>query len=274
MTQPPTLEVRNVRFTIDRDLPHPWNGDGRAITLFFDNLSIFFPAGERFFIEAVKAHAHLVGDPKLAADLRAFCAQEGIHSREHTQYNEHLRRRGYPIDALEGRVMKLLTRARRRLPVRRRLAATAALEHFTALMGDFVLRDPRILERAHPTMAALWRWHAAEENEHKAVAFDVYRAANGPYFERVSAMAVSTVIFWTKVIEHQVRLMHAEGILTSPSEWSSLLRWMFVDPGWMWHLARQYFAYFRPDFHPWDLNNADLVERWRATYSHDVTAGA
>ena len=38
---------------------------------------------------------------------------------------------------------------------------------------------PQLLEGAHPAMVALWKWHAAEENEHKNVAFDVYKAAGG-----------------------------------------------------------------------------------------------
>ena len=61
-----------------------------------------------------------------------------------------------------------------------------------------------------PTMAALWRWHALEENEHKEVAFDVYMAAGGNYPERAFVMALTTLIFWAKVVEQQARVSNPD----------------------------------------------------------------
>jgi len=263
MMTAPELQVRNLRFDVGDEVPRYWHGGKRAITLFFDNLSIFFPAGERFFISAVKAHAGDVKDPELLEQTRAFCAQEGIHSREHIRYNEMLRAQGYPIEAMERRVERILARVTRRTKPRARLAATCALEHFTALLAHFVLSDDRLLEGAHPVMAALWRWHSAEENEHKAVAFDVYRQAGGGYVERVLAMIVATMIFWAKVFEHQVRLMRADGILFSGREWYALFRFLFIAPGGLTNLFLPYFEYYRPSFHPWQLDNRSLLEAWK-----------
>jgi predicted metal-dependent hydrolase len=264
MMTAPELEVRNLRFDVGDQVPRYWHGGKRAITLFFDNLSVFFPAGERFFISAVKAHADLVKDDHLGEQARAFCAQEGIHSREHIRYNDMLRRQGYPVEAMEQRVERLLARATRRTTPRGRLAATCALEHFTALLAHFVLSDDRLLEGADPVMAALWRWHAAEENEHKAVAYDVYRQTGGGYVERAMAMIIATVIFWAKVLEHQIRLMRADRILFSPREWYALFRFLFIDPGGLTSLFRPYFKYYRPSFHPWQLDNRGLLETWKA----------
>jgi uncharacterized protein len=263
MMTAPEIEVRNLKFDVGDDVPRYWHGGKRAITLFFNNLSIFFPAGERFFIAAVKAHAGHVKDEQLLADTRAFCAQEGIHSREHVHYNEMLRAQGYPVDAMEGRVERLLARATRRTKASGRLAATCALEHFTALLAHFLLSNDRLLDGAHPVMAALWRWHAAEENEHKAVAYDVYRASGGRYLERIFAMMIATVVFWAKVFEHQIRLMSRDRILFSPREWYGLFRFLFVDPGRMTQLVRPYFEYYRPSFHPWQLDNRGLLEAWK-----------
>jgi predicted metal-dependent hydrolase len=267
MRRSPSLEIRNLRFDLSSDIARPWHDAGRAVTLFFDNLSTFFPLGERFFIASVNAHRHLIDDDELAAQVQDFCAQEGIHSREHRRYNRLLHDEGYPVDAMEGRLSRLLERISRAAPPRRRLAATCALEHFTALMGHFVLSDPRVLGGAHPTMANLWRWHSAEENEHKAVAFDVYNVARGPYAERATTMLATTVIFWAKVLEQQARLMHTDGIAWSPAEWAALARWMFVEPGWIWRLVGAYFAYYRPGFHPWDLDNHELLEAWKRDFA-------
>src|SRR5262249_12680481 len=165
---------------------------------------------------------------------------------------------GYPIAAMETRVERLLARLSSITPKRWQLAATCALEHFTALMAQFLLADPRLLEGAHPTMAALWKWHAAEENEHKSVAFDVFLASKGTYAERAGVMLAATVIFWAKVLEHQVRMMRHDGIASSLREWRALGRFLVIEPGGLLRLARHYIAYFRPSFHPNDIDSSPL----------------
>lgn len=260
------LEVRNLRFATE-GVPRHWHGGRRAVTSFFDNLSVFFPAGERFFIDSVKAQKKRLTDEQLLEEVARFCAQEGIHAREHVRYNEMLEAHGYPAAELDAKVERILAFVRRVLPRRRQLAATCALEHFTALMADLVLRDPRVLEGAHPVMRSLWRWHAAEESEHRAVAFDVYRAVGGPYAERAGVMLVATVIFWALVIQHQARFMAVDGTKWSPREWRALFVFLFVDPGGMGHLWRRWLDYFRPGFHPWDADTRDLLERWKAEYA-------
>src|SRR5689334_5031348 len=94
-------EVRDLRFDL-KDVPRYWHGGRRAVTIFFDNLSLFFPAGERFFMASVKAFRNEVTDAALKRELDAFCAQEGHHSREHVRYNQMLAAKGYPVEAMEG----------------------------------------------------------------------------------------------------------------------------------------------------------------------------
>lgn len=263
--------VRDLTFDLER-VPEHWHGSSPSITTFFNNLSIFFPAGERFFIASVRAKARHLTDERLLEDVRRFCAQEGIHCREHLAYNEMLERQGYPVAALEKSVDDLLAFAKARLPGSSRLAITCALEHFTALMGFALLGDRRTLEGADPTMANLWRWHAAEENEHKSVAFDVYLASNGTYRNRAAMMVIASVIFWAKVLQHQVIMSRVnpssstEGRWTMKSarEWYELFRFLFIEPGGLRPLMRHYLAYYRRDFHPRDVDSAALLEGWRA----------
>jgi hypothetical protein len=256
-------EVRNLQFAVGDQVPRYWHGGRKSVTLFFNNLSVFFPVGERFFIASMKAHKDVIRDPKLAAEARAFFAQEGIHSREHVRYNAMLRDQGYPIEAMELRVDKLLKLVTKLTPTRMQLGVTCALEHFTALMADLLLGDDKLLEGADPVMARLWRWHAAEENEHKAVAFDVFKAAGGTYPERVWTMIGATLIFWAKVLEHQARMMKADGLLFSFKEWRALGRFLFVSPGGLGRLVPTYFSYYRPSFHPWDHDNTAMLEAWK-----------
>ncbi len=245
-----TFAPRNLTFELDDAIPRHWHGGRRSVTTFFDNLSVFFPAGERFFIAAVRSQLSHVKDPALLEDARAFSAQEGIHGREHDRYNAMLARKGYPVEDMEARVVALLGRVKKRTTPRMRLAITCALEHFTALMGKTLLEDPHSLAGADPVMASLWRWHATEESEHRAVAFDVYRAANGRYGERTSVMLAATVVFWAKVLEHQVRMMKVDRTLTSPREWAALAYFLFVSPGPLRRMVGPYLAYYRPGFHP------------------------
>lgn len=257
------IKVRDRRFPLD-DVPRDWHPAGRAVARFFDGLSIFFPVGERFFIKSVKAFRAAVprGTP-LADEVRAFCAQEAFHGREHEAYNARLERLGYPAFAMEGRVSRLLGRVTRLTPRRFQLAATCALEHYTAFMGHVVLGEPRLLAGADPAMAALWRWHSVEENEHKAVAFDVYGAAGGRWPERALAMAAATLVFWAKVAEHQVRLMRVDGDATSLRAWGELLRFLFISPGGMAAVVPAVLDYLRPGFHPHDRDTSALIAAWR-----------
>jgi predicted metal-dependent hydrolase len=258
--------VRNLRFQLDESIPKYWMGGRKSVSIFLDNLSVFFPAGERFFVKSVRAHQDFVKDDQLAQEVRGFNGQEGLHTREHEAYNAWLQRQGYPIEELEKRVEAILDGVSNRAPDDMQLAVTCALEHFTALLGGALLNDPKLLEGAHPAMAALWKWHAAEENEHKSVAFDVYRAAGGSYPVRALAMLGATAIFWGKVIQQQAIMMKSAGIAGSPAEWISLLRYLFIEPGGMLALLGPYLSYFRPGFHPSQHDSQKLFDGWMAEY--------
>lgn len=271
--------VRNLRFEIDETIPQYWHGGRKSVSIFLDNLSVFFPVGERFFVRAVRAHQAFVKTESLKEEVKAFCGQEGVHGREHERYNENLRR-FYPIESMENRVKATLKRVTENSSDIMQLGVTCALEHFTSLLGSLLLDNPRLLEGADPAMAALWRWHAAEENEHKTVAFDVYKAAGGDYPRRAATMIGATAIFWTKVMEQQVRMMKASGILFSAEEWSALGRFLFVDPGGMLPLFGLYFKYYRPDFHPSQIDSTAVFDAWKADfesspiYAQSAAAGA
>jgi hypothetical protein len=254
--------VRDLVFEIDGYVPRYWHGGRRAVTLFFDGLSLFFPPGERFFIDSVRAFRDHIDDPELLARVRAFCGQEGVHSREHERYNAALEVRGLPARELEQAVVARLQDMTSRTDRRWQLAVTCALEHLTAIMADVALRDPEQLAGAAPVMAALWRWHAVEETEHKSVAFDVYQATGGGYRVRVTALALATLGFWLNAIGHQRRLMAADGCLDDWREHASLAWFLFGRPGGLRKIARPWLAYFRPGFHPDDHDSRELVEAW------------
>lgn len=267
MTAQPRFAVRKLKFDDDESIPKYWHGGRRSLTIFLDGLSILFPKGERFFIQSVRAHEHLVTDPQLRADIRAFIGQEGFHGREHQRYNDRLRRHGYRVNRLERETGWLLACARSVFPKRSQLATTAALEHFTAILANQLLSNPRLSEGAHPVMKALWHWHAAEETEHKSVAFDVYKLAGGNYVERTAIMLTVSAIFIAKVIEHQIVMMHDAGIVFSGREWANLGKWLFVEPGGLANVIVDWLAYMRPGFHPNDFDASHLLQAWTERFS-------
>jgi len=255
------LTVRDRKHSLTA-MPRHWHGGRCSVSRFFDNLSVFFPEGERFFMRSLRMH-RLEVSPERRDAIRVFCAQEGLHGREHRRYNEALREHGYPVEELEARVKRILAVVQKTAPPRWQLAVTCALEHFTALMGHVILENPKLLEGADPEMARLWRWHAAEEAEHKAVAFDVYLEAGGGYAERSVVMLAATLIFWALVVEHQARFMARDGDALDPAAWGALLAFLF-QPGGLGKVWRLWAKWFRPGFHPDDIDSDALLAAWAA----------
>src|SRR5262249_48410398 len=153
--------------------------------------------------------------PKLKHDVKGFVGQEAMHSREHRRYNEALAAAGLPVECLEAGGKAHLAFVRKQRSAEEALAATIAPQHFTAIMAGVFLSEDGILKGADPRMAAVWRWHAIEETEHKAVAYDVYHEALGrcrtAYARRVIVMLLTTVDFWLRVFRYQFALVSADG---------------------------------------------------------------
>lgn len=260
------IEVRDFRFPLSK-APRDWHAKGAGVSAYWDQLSIFFPVGERFFVKSVKHFEDQLTDPKLKAEVRAFCAQEGMHGREHEAYNERLAAEGIPVAKLERVVKFLLGFCQRFFSPHRQLAVTCALEHFTSLMGEFILARPELLEGCDPHMAALWRWHAAEENEHRSVAFDVYQATGGSWFQRCRIMVITSIFFWGLVAMQQLLFMAKRGVLFSPTQHWRVFEFCFVNPAALSSLIRPYFSYFRRDFHPAARGGYELIEAWKRSLS-------
>lgn len=258
---PQSVEIvpRNQHFNVGEVLETNWHSDDPFKTAFFDAMSILFPLGEQFFIDSVKALRGEFDDPELERRVRGFMAQEAIHRREHQHYNEALcRARGVSLRKMERVVYRRQKLARKFLSARQQLGGTVAFEHLTAILADALFRNPEALEGAHPEMAAMWRWHALEETEHKAVAFDVYVAVGGKTWRRRLAMALVTIEFTQHVIRNMRLLLHAhEG--SRIKLWCGGLRFLFGKHGALRGLWRPYLDFYKKDFHPWDHDNRELV---------------
>jgi len=264
----PEIRPRNIAFELPSDLPRHWHSGDPYITNFFNGLSLMFPEGERFFMDSVRHFQNRITEPSLREEVRGFLGQEGIHAREHDRYNELLEAQGYPAKKLE-RLVAWGVGLDRRMPPKWQLAMTCALEHFTAIFAELVLGEPAFFRGAHPAMARLWRWHALEEAEHKAVAFDVYQAvAPGfwGYLRRIFVMAFVTVLFGLEILIHESVLVHHDGLFWKLRARRKALRFFWSDPGFLVRGMEHYFRYYRRDFHPWQRDSSGLVARWKQQY--------
>lgn len=266
--QPP-ITPRNIRFAFEETLPRDWHSGEPGITAFYDALSLTFPEGERFFVASVRNYAPQVTDPKLKSDVEAFTAQESIHSREHAAYNALMNVRGIPVEKFERLLRGGIKFAQRHVSESIQLAATSAYEHYTALFAELLLGDPEILAGAHPFYRDLWRWHAMEEEEHKAVAFDVYRTMvtdKRSYRRRAGAMVFVTMDFWITNTALVTWLMAKRGQLFNLRAWTRLWRHLWIEPGVWRHVMEGVADYFRRDFHPWQRQVKPEVLAWRNHY--------
>lgn len=245
-----------------------WHGGSVVATAIYNALSTTFPAGEAYFVESVRAFREGT-PPKLAAEIKAFTTQEAIHSREHDAFNSRASDAGYDLTKLETRVKERLAISRTRPPIAS-LAATMALEHFTAILAHELLKDPRHLAGADKDAAQLWRWHAVEEIEHKGVAYDTWLFAtrDWPRFKRWKVKA-KVMLYVTRnfVVDRTagaLELMRQDGV-TGLKAWAILLWYLWINPGVFRKIAVAWFKFFLPGFHPWNIDDRHLLRDYEAS---------
>jgi predicted metal-dependent hydrolase len=129
---------------------------------------------------------------------------------------------------------------------------------------------------AHPTLARLWRWHALEETEHKAVAFDVYNQVCGSRKLLRRAMLMGTFFFVLDTTRGLAHMLKVDGLLWNWRVWRDGIRWMWGKEGVFRPLIGTYLDFFKDGFHPWEHDNLDLLHATREEFdgSPQVQASA
>ncbi|HEX8419797.1 MAG TPA: metal-dependent hydrolase, partial [Sphingomonas sp.] len=250
-----------------------WLNDDPIATAFYNALSVTFPKGEGHFVDSVRQFREGT-PPKLRAEINAFIKQEVIHTREHVAFNRHVVDQGYDIAPLDRDVDAALALTEGRPPIAS-LAATTALEHFTAMLAHELIADPRHLAGGDQQAAALWRWHAAEEIEHKGVAYDTWLHATRDWSRarrwRVKSlvMLITTWRFFTGRTRGILELLRQDG-LTGPRIWARLAWYALGNPGMARKISRVWLAYFLPGFHPWKHDDRVLIGLAESDYEAAV----
>jgi len=262
----------NLDFDLDNpDIPKYWMGGDAFKTRFFDAMSTLFPQGERFFITSVREFRDQITDPTLLQEVKDFTRQEAQHSMVHRQYNERLKRQGVDIDAITQQLEDdLFTEAQRLLSPTQRLGVTAALEHLTSMMCTCFFERRELLEASDPRVRAMYAWHAIEEVEHKAVAFDVLqRVAKAGWWRRNVPMFLVTFGFPFTVAGIMNTMFKVDGFSfwQRMGLWTRGLWWFYKPGGLFMPTLGYYFAYYKPGFHPWKLKEMPSYGTWLKTFN-------
>lgn len=266
------IKVRRVNFNINKENPRFYYKNNPFSTHFINALHIVFPTGERFFVNSVLKHQKEITDDKLKKQVRNFCGQEGVHSSMHERFWNILKENGYIIKGYENHIDNLLHKIIAKIEVEGTqinnidLTATVCLEHFTALFGHAIFNHVDTNKDVVPEdIAELFQWHAAEEIEHKNVAFDVFQKVDkNELVKRAALMPIVTALLYFYLSIGTIMLMYQDrkylSITKLPKQFyeftTGLLNDLHSD------LYKEYFRFFRKDFHPSYLNDYHLAENF------------
>jgi predicted metal-dependent hydrolase len=254
----------------DPDIPRYWMDNDPFKTRFFDAMSTLFPQGEKFFITSVREFKDDITDPQLQQEVRDFTRQEAQHSMIHRQFNDRLAAQGVDIDYINRELEKHFFERMPRFTSRyQRLSATAALEHLTAMMCTCFFERKELLDTSDPRVRAMYAWHAIEEVEHKAVAYDVLtKVAKVAYPRRVLSMMIVTFGFPFTVATIMNHMFKVDGFsfMERMKLWAKGLWWFYKPGGLFPPTLGYYFAYYKPGFHPWKVKEMPSYGTWLETY--------
>jgi len=262
-----TLTVRRLQVDLKPPIARHWCGGDAYRTAHFNALSMSFPVGEQFFIDSVrKGLEQLPPDRRAEFDdeVRGFVGQEATHRHVHAQFNAHLAAHGL-VNHWEPRAAWRLRRLEG-LDARVWLGLTAATEHFTAILAEYVLEHEAPLSGCEPRLRSLWQWHASEESEHRSTAFDLYRALGGSERWRRRLFLIVTWHFTIDLARQTLNNLWHDGTWWRVSTWASFWRHTFGRDGLVRCTFGGWRAYLRPDFHP-SQGRAEPGRQWLAEHA-------
>lgn len=248
MTQ---LVVRRLLVDMQAPIPRHWCAGDPFRTAFFNALSMSFPIGEQFFIDAVRAGYQalpLEQQGRFKVEVQGFVGQEATHRRLHELYNQHLEQQG--LENRWGQRTQKRLKGLADLDPRHALGITAANEHLTAIFADWLLKNPEVLGRDETRLATLWLWHSAEEAEHRCTAFDLYQALGGNDDWRLRWFRRVTLFFIGDLLRQTLLNLRRDGTLWRWRTWASAARFLVGQQGLVRGTFTPWRDYLRHDFHP------------------------
>jgi predicted metal-dependent hydrolase len=127
------------------------------------------------------------GEETLRDEIRMLVRQETEHYRVHDAFNQALYAQGFgALEPILNDLKTALNHQFRNKSFAFNLAYCVGFETYTLYLGHFLFGPgAHYFDDADPRGVDLWRWHLAEEYEHRTVCHDAYTALVGDYPLRV-----------------------------------------------------------------------------------------
>jgi len=271
MSESMTIEVRTPVFHCERGAGGLWNPRMPELSHTLNGFQLALPYLEPYFIDAVRGAREHIKDPRLADDAKAFCAQEAHHARQHRLYCRLLRKRYPRLAEIENNIQQSLVHSRRHDSLAWRLAYTAGYEAITAQLARWLFRKQEEWFRdADQEFAAMMTWHAAEELEHRSVAFDILRAVNPSDGLRARALWAALRKTWTDLTPAVSYMLEVDGYAR---KLASRLRRQRLRVTFVAELLPAMLRHVMPGHHPSQQSVPAGYIAWRANQGGIPAAG-
>ncbi len=250
---------RKPNFHFSENIEKHWLGSSPFKTHFLNSLTIIFPSGEKYFIRSVRSCLKRITNEETKTDALNFIKQEAQHALEHQRFFTVLRKQGYNPDLLFKIVDTIVSKILE--PINSNdfnMALTAGLEHLTALISEISL-DNDFLADAPVQLRALYDWHAAEEIEHRSVAFDIFQEISGNYPARILALIYGNMILAALTTGITSYLLIKDGEFLKNKTFRDAFDLFFVKEKLFYRSSKIFLRYLNPQFHPGDEDIDDLA---------------
>jgi predicted metal-dependent hydrolase len=259
------MRVRKVKFDLQKKLVRHYFKGNVFSTHLSNSLHIIFPEGEKFFIRSCRKFLDRIDDPTLKQEVIDFMGQEGMHSAAHKDFWQYLEKQGFKVQpfvnffnrsAFGGVEKAIYSLMGEELGSTFSLAITAGLEHYTALLAEVAFENENEFKHLPDEMRHLLFWHAAEEIEHKSVAFDLLSKMSDSQLIKNTGFTMASLMLFFYAVGGQL-------YFTVQDEESSVSDWPaeFLDfaESLGSPMAKKFLtnimAYYKSDYHPSQLNN-------------------
>ena len=271
LKQSPMIPIRHMRFDFDPKAIDPkFYLNTELASAYFASLSIFLTFGEDLVIDTARYHRDLVQDPLLKQRVTALIGQEAIHSKMHNELNDALLEVDYPVQLFRMWAGWVFDYGFNRLPQPMKLSLMAGIEHFTAVLAEYMMKHEEIFFSSRDEkQRAIWMWHMLEESEHKDIAYDVFQALSNNYALRIAG-------FFPALITILILISAASLMVPFYREPKNLIRWSYwrelpysfslifgLKDGVYGSTMQHIFDYLSPDFHPNDHDTSAYLSYYK-----------
>lgn len=245
------LTTRKFKLKLDKVATRYWLGGSAVKTLHANAFTTGIPFGERFFLSCILPYIRTIKCPLLRKNAVEFARQEINHSREHLKLYVKAVKPFYPKLKVKGSFYQILSVGIALLVGKKiRLAMVTAVEHYTAVVADWYLSNPSLFDGSNEKIIALLRWHSIEELEHRAVAFDIFKACQGNYFQRVVGFFLAGFIMFIGFFNYFFHMVIYDKLYLSAAFYRESFRFFCAKKGILRQLAIPILSYLHPSFHP------------------------